>query len=44
MTYFARKFIPAFLASMFDNHIAVKLASKTAIEWDTTVLKGIDGF
>ena len=44
LTYFAKIFIHAFLAGMFDNRIAGELASKTANDWDTTVLKGIDGF
>ena len=44
LTYFVRILILAFLAGMFDNRIAGELASKTANEWDTTVLQGIDGF
>ena len=44
LTYFARIFIPAFPTGMFNNLIAGELAPTTANDWDTTVLKGIDGF
>ena len=43
LTYFARIFFLTFFTGMFDDRIAEEPVSKTANDWNTTVLKDIDG-
>ena len=43
-TYFTRIFISVFLTGILDNSIAGEIASETANDWDTIVLKEVYGF